>query len=197
LSPRQVDLRTFANSNGMAFYPQQVRNAAKFRDFPIATGHTILFEENILAQYTAYGKIEISDVTISDGARHAGTESQVTVAHISDLDFAIPDFALEPERLWTRISELSFGNDIDFEQYPIFSSKFYLRGYDEQGIRKFFNEEMVLFLETHDGLHVEAHKNKLVIYLQRDLTNASEIREMLDFAEAFISVVMKLEKQPA
>lgn len=197
LSARQVELRTFANRMGMSFYPQQHRNAAKFRDFPIEKGNQIVLEENILSQYTSYGKVEISDLTIREGARQFGTETQFTVAYISDLDFFVPDFALEPEQLWTRLSELSFGHDIDFENYPEFSRKFYLRGNDEESIRKFFVDDLVHFLETHKGLHVEAHKNKLLIFMKKDLAGVSEIEAMLEFAGELVLEVSRFEKQVA
>jgi MFS superfamily sulfate permease-like transporter len=197
LSPRQVELRVFAGQNDFAFYPQQVRSASKFRDFPIEKGNKILYEENILASYTPYGKLDISDIILTEGARQAGTDTHITIAHITDLDFVVPDFALEPEQMWTKLSELSFGHDIDFDSHPQFSRKYYLRGDDENAVRKFFTEDVINFLESHDGIHIEAHRNKLLVFLKRDQANVAEIRKMIEFVEEFVSTVSRYENQLA
>jgi MFS superfamily sulfate permease-like transporter len=196
LSPRQVDLRMLAMQNDFAFYPQQVRSANKFRDFPVEKGNKILYEENILTRYTQYGKLDISDIILTIGARH-GTDTHITIAHVSDVDFVAPDFALEPEQMWTKLSELSFGQDIDFDNHPQFSRKYYLRGDDEKAVRGFFTEDVIKFLESHDGVHIEAHKNKLLVYLKRDQADAAEIRKMISFVEEFVAAVSRLEKQLA
>ena len=68
LSPRQIELRKFAENNDLIFYPQKIKNSMKFKNFPIEKGAKILYEENILSKYTDSGKIEISDITVSEGA---------------------------------------------------------------------------------------------------------------------------------
>jgi hypothetical protein len=197
LTPRQVDLRTFASQNDFAFYPQQVRTAMKFRDFPIEKGNKILYEENILSKYSSFGKVEVSDIILTEGARQAGNDTHITIAHISDLGFAMPDFALEPEQLWSKLSELSYGHDIDFDNFPVFSRKYYLRGENEEAIRKFFTDEVVSFLESHESIHIEAHRNKLLVYLKRDEASTAEIKAMMDFVEEFVSAVGRYENQLA
>jgi MFS superfamily sulfate permease-like transporter len=188
LTPRQVDLRMLAEKSGLNFYPQKVRNVAKYKDFPIQKGNRILYEENILSQYADYGKLEVSDVTLSEGVRQEQNDFQVTVVHVSDLDMTIPDFALEPEGLWTKFSELSFGKDFDFKDHPGFSSRYYLRGDDEAAIRSFFDNELIHFLEAHEPLHVESHRNKLLVYKKREPLMTAEIQEMLQFIAAFVKI---------
>ena len=66
-----------------------------------------------------YGKIEISDIQVTEGAGSARQDSVMTVFLISDLEVAIPNFALEPERLWTKFFEHTWGKDIDFRNIKI------------------------------------------------------------------------------
>ncbi|MBL8092500.1 MAG: hypothetical protein JNJ43_19355, partial [Anaerolineales bacterium] len=63
LSPRQMELRSFAEANDYTFYPQRIRSQQKYKDFPIQRGHQIRFEENILEKYLEAGRISVSDVT--------------------------------------------------------------------------------------------------------------------------------------
>jgi MFS superfamily sulfate permease-like transporter len=196
LTPRQVELRSFADEHDLNFYPQKVRNAIKYKDFPIQQGNKILYEENVLTQYTEFGKIEASDITLTEGARSAGSDTHITIVHVSDLELAIPDFALEPEQLWTKLSELSStGKDIDFAKHPLFSKKYYLRGENEPAIRHFFNENLLGYLETHGNIHVESHKNKFVVYMKRDVLSPEEINTVLQFVEGFVSAIAGTEKQ--
>ncbi|HZI25687.1 MAG TPA: SulP family inorganic anion transporter [Chryseolinea sp.] len=195
LNPRQVELRKFAENNDLIFYPQKIKNSQKFKNFPIEKGAKILYEENILSKYTDFGKIEISEITVSQGAGIAQEDSVYTVVHLSDLDMHIPNFSLEPEKLWTKFSELAFGKDIDFKDHPKFSSKYYLRAEDKDHARLFFRENLIGFLETHSLAHVESQRNKLLIYEKRDTLSTTEIVDVLAFAEGFVSTLNNVEAQ--
>jgi MFS superfamily sulfate permease-like transporter len=197
LNPRQIELRKFAESNDLIFYPQKIKNSMKFKNFPIEKGANILYEENILSKYTDFGKVEISDITLSQGAGMAQSDTVLTVIHVSDLDAHIPDFSLEPEKLWTKLSELAFGKDIDFKDHAVFSSQYYLRAQDEDNVRKFFRDNLIGFLETHSLAHVESHRNKLLIYEKRATLSPAEIADILVFVDGFIGASNKVEVQPA
>lgn len=189
LTPRQIELRKFAEGNDYSFYPQRVRNLMKYKDFPIQKGNRILYEENILEKYLEQGRICVSDVTLSEGVMQDKEETHLTLVMITETDLTIPDFALEPEGLWTKFSELKGGKDIDFDGHPEFSKKYYLRGEDEDGIHKFFSEATVQFLENREEMHIECHKSKLLFYKKRDLATAAEIDYVERFAEDFLEVV--------
>jgi hypothetical protein len=197
LDPRQITLQQFAQVQDLTFYPQKIRSALKFRNFPIEKGTRILYEENILSKYSAFGKIEISDITVTEGAGMGQEDTVITALLLSDLDATIPNFSLEPERLWTKRSALSYGHDIDFKDHPGFSGKYYLRGDDEAAVRKFFQEELITFLESIPAIHVESTRNKLLIYERRDLLSPEEIQSVLDFASTLVDSFAKVEGHPA
>jgi MFS superfamily sulfate permease-like transporter len=189
LDPRQVDLQNFAQENGYAFAPQKIRNAAKYRDFPIQKGNKILYEENTLIKAFDMGKVEIADMTLTEGARQAKSDTHITVLHIVDTRLAIPNFALEPEDLGTKFSELVLGKDIDFEGHPEFSKRYYLRGEDESAVRQFFTEKVIQFLEKSGSMHVESHDHSLLLYKKRDLLTNREIESAEQFAEDFVHII--------
>jgi MFS superfamily sulfate permease-like transporter len=191
LSPRQIMLRAFADTYDLAFYPQKVKNTMKYKDFPIQKGNKIQYEENVMAQYLDSCKVEISDIVLTEGARQLQTDTYITVIHISDTDMHIPDFALEPERMWTKLSEMAFGKDIDFADHPQFSANYYLRGDDEMRVRQFFTEDLVHFLENHEGIHIESHKNKLLFYRKRELLDPGEIQESLALINEFVNLAQQ------
>jgi hypothetical protein len=197
LSPRQIDLRKLAEGEGYTFYPQKVKNALKYKEFPIESGHKVLYEENLMTCYTSFARVEISDITLGEGVRQAESQTQMTILYLADIDLHLPDFALEPERLWTKLGEFAFGKDIDFSTHEVFSKKYYLRGVDETAVRNFFSEELLQFLEQHDDLHIEAHKNKLIIFVRREELSASEIKSLVAVAQEFLKIVHQAQQQPA
>ena len=197
LSPRQMDLRSFAESNEYTFFPQKVRSAMKYKNFPVQRGLKINFEENILEKFLEQGRISVSDVTLSAGAMSSTVESQLTLVLITEIDIPIPEFALEPEGLLTKFSELAGTRDIDFSDHPGFSKKYYLRGEREDKIREFFTEGILKFLESRENIHIECHKNKLLFYKKRDLLQTDEILYVEKFAEDFLQVIMQEKGQIA
>lgn len=193
LSKRQMELRDFAEQLDFTFYPMTVRSMAKFKEFSIERASRVLYEENILSRYTDYGKVEISDVQLVHGAGSAQQDCMMTVFVVSDLDITIPAFALEPERLWTKLFEHSFGRDIDFPQHPDFSKKYYLRADHDQAVRRFFREHLITFLEMHQDIHIESRRGKLLIYDKHSKLSSEEIQSVLLFIKGFMD---KLERVP-
>ncbi|MFZ6001784.1 MAG: SulP family inorganic anion transporter [Bacteroidota bacterium] len=197
LSPRQLELRDFAERAEYAYNPQRIKNALKYKDFPIQKGNRILFEENLLTQYSDHDRIDVSDITLTQGAMQDREDTHITVVHLAETDLNIPDFALEPEGLWSKFSEIVGGKDIDFTAHPDFSKKYYLRSDHEEATRQFFAEPIIHFLENREEMHVECHKNKLLFYKKRDLLDVSEIEYVVKFAEDFLEVARQAETQTA
>ncbi len=196
LSPRQIALRKFAEANDYDFNPQHIRTASKYKDFPIQKGNKIRFEENTLSKYLDIGKIEVADMTLIEGARQASTETHMTIVHVSETDLPIPDFALEPEGLGTKLSELIGFKDIDFKEYPDFSRMYYLHGHPEPIIRDFFSTRIIRFLESHEEIHIECHKHRLLLYKKLDLLDTAEIEFLEKFAEDFVKLVKEQMEEP-
>jgi hypothetical protein len=169
----------------------------KYKDFPIEKGNKIQYEENFMEEYIAAAKISISDITVTQGARQVSSDSHITIVQLGETELSIPDFALEPEGLSTKLSEMFSGKDIDFHEYPEFSKRYYLRASDEIGVREFFSGPIIHFLEKQDEMHIEAHKNRLLFYKKLDLLDPPEIQELEKVAEEFLRLASQKMKQPA
>jgi hypothetical protein len=116
--------------------------------------------------------------------------------NLSETGIQIPDFALEPESFGTKLSEFVAGKDIDFVEYPVFSKRYYLRGEPESGVREFFSENLVRFLENREEIHIECHRNRLLFYKKLDLLEPHEIEFLEKFAEDFVEVLKSRIGQP-
>jgi len=155
----------------------------------------ILYEENILAKYVDDGKIEVADIFLQEGAMQDKTETKITILQFSETDNLIPDFALEPESLWSKLMESVAGKDIDFSDHQTFSKKYYLRGDNETAVRNFFSEPLLQFLENREEMHIECHRNRLLFYRKRDLLEPSEISYVAKFAAEFVALTHQKEAQ--
>lgn len=186
LTARQIELRDFANANEYDFFPQKIKSAAKYNGFPIEKGNKILYEENLLVKYTSAGKIEFSDITLTEGAMQEKTDTHITLVQVSEHGLTIPDFALEPEGLWTKLFESVGGKDIDFTAYPDFSKKYYLRGEHVNVLSSFFKESLIKFLENREEMHVECYKNRLLFFKKKDTLSPIDMEYVEKFAEEFM-----------
>ncbi len=196
LSPRQMEMRKFAEANEFAYFPQRMRTSIKYKNFPIERGRNIWYEENLLSRYSEDGKFEASDITLREGAMQEQHETRITILHVSEMEVPVPDFALEPEGLWSKLFEGVAGKDIDFIDHPEFSKKYYLRGEDETTIRNFFTEPIISFLENREEMHIECHRNRLIFYRKRDLLEPAEILYVSKFAEEFLQLIRQRISQP-
>ena len=147
-----------------------------------------------MEKYIEAGKISISDVTLTRGARQASSDTHLTVVHVTETELSIPDFALEPEGLSTKLSEMFSGKDIDFPEHPGFSKKYYLRGPSELQVRDFFAGPIIHFLESQEPVHIEAHRNRLLFYKKLDLLEPAQIMELEKVVEEFVTLASQKVK---
>ena len=197
LSPRQMELRKFSEVYDFSYIPQRIKTSVKYKQFPIERGNKIWYEENLLSKYTEIGKVESSDITLREGAMQDQSETHITILHVSEIEEHIPDFALEPEGLWSKLFEGVAGKDIDFVNHPEFSKKYYLRGEIEQNVRNFFTEPILNFLENREQMHIECHKSRLIFYKKSDLLEPAEILYVVKFAEEFLALVQQTKEIPS
>lgn len=195
LTPRQGMLRTMAEQGDFIFTYQRTKNTLKYRNFPIQTGNKLKFEENTLTKFTDLARLEVSDITLTEGVRQEENDSVITALYVSDTGLTIPDFALEPEGLWSKFSELAGGKDIDFQGHPDFSNRYYLRSNNEEGTRAFFTKSLIDFLESSEQMHIEGHNGKLLVYKKRSILGTDEIEEMIRFSNALLSVLVQVNKK--
>ena len=123
---------------------------------------------------------------VREGAGHAKADAVITTVQLSETKLNIPDFALEPEGLWSKLFEQSAGKDIDFVSYPEFSKRYYLRSEHEAQMATFFKEPLIRFLENREQMHIECHNNRLVFYKKKSELAPAEIEFVEKFVQEFV-----------
>jgi len=92
-----------------------------------------------------------------------------TVFFVNDKALGLPEFSMKPEHLGHRISNYFGWHDIDFEEYPIFSDNYYLKGEQEDFIRHTFNDKVLKYFSKTSGWTVEAANYYMVFYAHKTL----------------------------
>jgi hypothetical protein len=92
------------------------------------------------------------------------------------------EFHLSPE------SVLDFGaKDIDFQDYTSFSKKYFLKGPDEDAVRKIFTPRVISFFEKEtEKIYIEC-KDNLFIYYSKKALRPEEYPNFLAKAEQTLS----------
>ena len=100
---------------------------------------------------------------VTGSGKNRATHYQ-SVAYFEPRDLSVPVFSLRPENALHKFASVLGYQDIDFGNRPLFSSKYLLRGTDEQGIRNTFTEALLTFYESNQGLATDGGGNQLFVF---------------------------------
>ncbi|WBX78244.1 SulP family inorganic anion transporter [Tenacibaculum ovolyticum] len=120
------------------------------------------------------------DVEFSEGELIAKQIIKVTMMYI-DIAKYTPEFTLDKEGIFEYIYHFAGFKDIDIENHPDFSKRFYLSGKNASEIKKFFTDELVLFFESNKYYHIEGNQKGLLVIGRERLAGIKEIKTLADF----------------
>ena len=109
-------------------------------------------------------KAALFDYVYVVGSGKNRTTYNQSVAYFEPRDLNIPFFSLRPENALHKLASVFGYQDIDFGNRPLFSSKYLLRGADEQAIRNTFTDALMTFYETNQGLATDGGGNQLFVF---------------------------------
>ncbi len=105
-----------------------------------------------------------------------------TVGAFKLVDEELPEFSLRPENVIHKISEAMGYQDIDFDENQAFSSRYLLRGPDEDAIRDLFTPEMLKFFADNPGLSVEGGGQWIVVFRRDRRVDTSKLGDFVKSA---------------
>jgi hypothetical protein len=100
---------------------------------------------------------------VTGSGKNRATHNQ-SVAYFEPRDLSVPVFSLRPENALHKFASVFGYQDIDFGNRPMFSSKYLLRGPDEQIIRNTFTDALLTYYETNQGLATDGGGNQLFVF---------------------------------
>lgn len=128
------------------------------------------------------------DIEFSEGEMIAKQNIKATMLYI-ELKNLIPEFTLDREGIFEYIIHFAGFKDIDIDEHPDFSKRFYLSGKNEEKIREFFTDELVLFFESNKYYHIESNEKGLLIIGNERLAGVKEIKALADFGIRLTQII--------
>ncbi len=140
--------------------------------------------KNLMTGETNGVKAALFDYIYTVGSgKHQHTHYQ-SVAYFEPRHLNIPSFSLRPENVMHKLISALGYQDIDFGHRPTFSSKYLLRGTDEQGIRNIFSDALLGFYEMSEGACTDGGGNQLFIFRPGFRTPPHEAQTFISWAES-------------
>jgi hypothetical protein len=133
-----------------------------------------------------YGEIEGVKAALFDyqyvvgHGKNRSTYNQ-SVAYFETPNLNMPFFSLRPEGIFHKLFSAFGYQDIDFGNRPTFSSKYLLRGPDEQAVRNFFSDSLLGFYEMNQGASADGGGNQLFIFRQNYRPAPQEAQSFLNW----------------
>ena len=135
---------------------------------------------NKVSNIVSNAQCSLFDIEFSEGEMIAKQVIRASMLYIK-LDKSIPEFTLDKEGVFEYIYHFAGFKDIDIDEHPDFSKRFYLSGKNQEAIRALFTDELVLFFESNPYYHIESSKHGLLILGKERLAGVKEIKALADF----------------
>lgn len=127
-------------------------------------------------------KVGLFDYKYTTGSGKSSTTHTLSVVWFHCAEMDLPEFALRPESFVDRFVQWFTGPDINFEDYPMFSRLYHLKGPTELAVRELFHSGILEYFEKHPGLYVEGRRQHLVVYRADVDIDPHKAREALEEA---------------
>jgi carbonic anhydrase len=148
-------------------------------DFPIySRGHTKKIKNQLDGKYRDC-QVSFFDYTYVIGygkSRHSYRQSIVAVR---SEQAAFPKFSLGPESFFNTLGKIFGAKDINFEDAPEFSKRYFLKCEKETEIRSLFSPRVLTYFTDNPGLCVEGYQNVLLFYRKNHRVLPEEVEQFL------------------
>ncbi|NER14239.1 SulP family inorganic anion transporter [Leptobacterium flavescens] len=188
LTKRQRLISEVAKDFTWSYEPKKERDVSFLYDFIYFETKQIKHVYNQL--FDQEKELNLFDIEYSEGEFIAKEVIRSTMLFIK-IDGAMPVFTLDKEGFLEVIYQWAGFKDVDIEAHSDFSKRFYLRGEDEEGIRRLFTDELVLFFESNPYYHVESNGDHLIIKNKERLASVKEIKMIIDFGLRLKTIIQK------
>lgn len=201
LDSRQRELQKFASKNDMGFRPLPIMDSFKYLNFKYFQGKRVNYRSNRLIKTIDLTRFEFSDMDISEMSNLSGLNYKMTMLTATDVIQHIPFFILEKENVMSKVVQ-----DINFKDFPLFSSKYLLTSTEAEDARAFFTPAIIQYLErfVDKDFVVRSRDSRLLIFKKEELMNTAQMQELFNFAVGLVEVikseylqVKERESQPA
>ncbi|MEQ8909895.1 MAG: SulP family inorganic anion transporter [Vicingaceae bacterium] len=191
LTDRQQMLKEFAKEIDWNFRTNSVFDVPDLKAFPFFATKEIDHAYNMFKGEYQNRRLKLMDVEFYEGELVSREKHKQTVM-LFELKQEFPAFRLDKERVLDRLADIAGFHDINFENHKDFSRRFTLRGDDEQQIRAFFNDDLILFFESNPYYHLECNGKSILIVKGLRLATISEVKALANYGKGLMDIMDKM-----
>ena len=130
---------------------------------------------NVMRGHIGETEVFLFDYSYMVHTGKSSHEVRQTVFFANDKNWFLPNFHLKPERWWHKLqAKLGIASDINFEENPEFSEKFWLKSEFEEVVRQQFTPGLQGFLSERPPAHLEGSNYYLIGYKPRKKMDVQE-----------------------
>ncbi|KPK96140.1 hypothetical protein AMJ80_01705 [bacterium SM23_31] len=177
---RTADLQQLAVQQGFVFVEKGDKSTIKELSpmHLFSQGHSKKIK-NALHKKMGGAEISVFDYRYTTGGgKYQNTASQTVMCFKSD-ELNLPGFYLRPEHVFHKIGGAFGYKDINFESFPEFSKRYFLRGKDEEQVSAVFSGSVISFFENNENLSCEGTGNYMILYKARKKVNPEELPDFI------------------
>lgn len=190
LTKRQEDLKKLSVDFSWNYDPSKSLQLMHLKNFVFFKIKKINFIHNQLSN--SDGSFKVLDVDYSEGELITRKVTKATLLTVA-LQREIPKFTLDREGLLEIIYQIAGFDDIDFDEYPDFSKRFYLLGEYPEKIKLFFTKEMILFFESNPYYHLESNGSSLLLFNKERVASVKEVKELIDYGTRLQRIISDID----
>ncbi len=176
---RTEGLSKLAEEMGLSFFPlgngDLQSRLSSFELFNQGRGRQLT---NLITGETEEVRISIFDYRYTTGSGKQQSTHKQTIAALESNKLSVPPFSLRPENFFDKVGSLLGFKDIDFEDHPVFSAMFVVKGPDQVAIKAFFDPSLLDFFAQRPNIMVEGNSGRLVYY-RPGIRKPDEIQNLL------------------
>ncbi len=140
---------------------------------------------NLLQHFSDDPGLAVFDYEYYQSSGKSGHYVRQTVACLDLEPMQLPEFTLHPESIVDKIAVKLGGQDINFDQYPAFSSKYRLKSPREGEIRRAFTSSVLTWLEEQPNCCLECTGRRIIWYQDGNLIAPDQMQQFVGDARTF------------
>ncbi len=188
LSRRQKAIRLFSKKLGWHYKEEPAFVGGDYQRFEYFSNHRIDSSRNRVSGLVNDVQVQMADLDYHEGEFIVRENVHSTMV-VLKLPYPIPKFVLDKENLLDKVAHLAGFKDINFAKYPDFSNSFRLKGNDKAAVVRFFDENLIDFLQANKAYHIESNGQALLIFEKERLSVLTEIKQLVSFASRLAALL--------
>jgi hypothetical protein len=139
------------------------------------------FQINNIATTAKLFFVQASYIVYSQRSRYH--QNELHLIGVKKLSKNYGEIEIRPEKIKDKINELIHPTEIDFEEFPKFSRKYFMLASNQELAKDFASKERIRAIENHKDLFIEIRGNLFIAKFAR-IVDDSDFNSMMKIIES-------------